>query len=59
MASTASQKASNKKVSYTIPVLPRLVRFALLVVLDAATIWFLLRLVSLGYYPLAAAIFSY
>jgi arabinogalactan oligomer / maltooligosaccharide transport system permease protein len=57
MASTASQKASNKKVSYTIPVLPRLVRFALLVVLNAATIWFLLRLVSLGYYPLAAAVF--
>lgn len=37
--------------------IPRLIRLGLLVALDAFVVWFLLRLVSLGYFPLAAAIF--
>jgi len=35
---------------------PKLLRFAALIVIDAFVIWFLIRLISLGYYPLAAAI---
>ena len=58
MASTASQNTLKRRTSSSIPVLPRLVRLAILIVLDAAAIWFLFRLVSLGYYPLAAAVLA-
>ena len=34
----------------------RLLRFAILVALDIAVIWFLSQFIALGYYPLAAAI---
>jgi ABC-type sugar transport system permease subunit len=37
-------------------ILPRLARFAILIAVDAFTVWFLIRLFSLGYYPLAAAV---
>ena len=58
MASTASQNALKKQIASSIPVLPWVARLAVLIVMDAAAIWFLLRLVSLGYYPLAAAILT-
>ncbi len=54
MASSASTNIPQKPASSTNPALPRLVRLALLVIIDAAIIWFLNRLVTLGYYPLAA-----
>jgi ABC-type sugar transport system permease subunit len=38
------------------PVLYRLLRFAILIALDMAVIWFLSQFIALGYYPLAAAI---
>lgn len=58
MASTVSQGTPKKRAHFSIPVLPQLVRLTILIVLDAAVIWFLIRLVSLGYYPLAAAILA-
>lgn len=36
--------------------MPKLVRFSLIVAVDAAVIWFLSRLFFLGYYPFAAAV---
>lgn len=56
MASNASLNIPQKPASPLTAILPRLVRFGLLVVLDAAAIWFLLRLVNLGYYPLAGGL---
>jgi arabinogalactan oligomer / maltooligosaccharide transport system permease protein len=56
MASTASQNILKKQEPSSIPILPRLMRFAVLIALDLAVIWFLIRLVTLGYYPLAVAI---
>lgn len=56
MASNASLNVPQKPASPAAPILPRLVRFGLLVALDAAAIWFLLRLVNLGYYPLAGGL---
>lgn len=53
MASSASPDTPKKVVISPIPALPRLARLALLVIIDAAIIWFLNRLVILGYYPLA------
>lgn len=40
------------------PVLPRLLRLAILIAMDSFVVWFLLKLVALGYYPLAAAILT-
>jgi hypothetical protein len=54
MASTASLNTLRKRTSN--PVLSRIVRLAFLITIDVAVIWFLNRLVSFGYYPLAAAI---
>lgn len=57
MTSTASQDITKTEaLPSSVPVLPRVLRLALLVALDAAAIWFLLRLFSLGYYPFAAAV---
>jgi ABC-type sugar transport system permease subunit len=56
MSVNASQNTQKTRASSSIMVLPRLVRWAILIAIDAATIWFLNQLVSLGYYPLAAAI---
>jgi ABC-type sugar transport system permease subunit len=57
MASIASQDISKTRLTASKAVLPRLVRFVLLVAVDVAVIWFIARLVSLGYYPLVAATF--
>ncbi len=57
MAVRASQKVLKTSATLPMPVLPRLVRLALLIALDASVVWFLNRLTSLGYLPLAAAIF--
>ena len=54
MASSASPKISEKQASSSVLNLPKLARLAILVALDAAAIWFINRLVSLGYYPLVA-----
>jgi arabinogalactan oligomer / maltooligosaccharide transport system permease protein len=56
MAAPASQKVLKERALSSVPILPRLVRLAVLIVVDLAVIWFLLRLWNLGYYPLAAAI---
>jgi ABC-type sugar transport system permease subunit len=56
MASSASQKILKPRASSSKPVLSRLVRLAILVAMDASVVWFLNKLVSLGYVPLAAAI---
>ena len=56
MASNPSLNVPQKPISPAAPILPRLVRFGLLVVLDAAAIWFIGRLFNLGYYPLAGGL---
>ncbi len=56
MASIDSKNDSEKKASIKKLIFPRLVSFALLVACDAAVIWLLVSLVSLGYYPFATAI---
>jgi ABC-type sugar transport system permease subunit len=53
MTFTPPQGSHKTKVSSSMPVLPRLVRFALLIVGDIALIWLLGKLISLGYLPLA------
>lgn len=47
-------QANRKKIPFSLPALPQLVRFIFLIVGDTALIWLLARLVSLGYLPLAA-----
>lgn len=56
MASTGSQDIQKARDFTPTPVLPRLMRLALLIVVDVFAIWFLNKLAILGYYPLAAAI---
>jgi ABC-type sugar transport system permease subunit len=56
MTSLAKQTAPKTKASSSITVLPLLVRLALLIAGDAAVVWFLYKLISLGYHPFAAAI---
>ena len=56
MTSTASPDLSQTRLPTSKRLVPAVLRLALLIVLDAFVIWFLIRLVSLGYYPLAAAI---
>jgi len=56
MASTAIPDIPKVKSSSSIPVLSRLLRLAILIAIDALVFWFLNKLVSLGYFPLAAAI---
>ncbi len=38
------------------PLLPRLLRLAIVVAVDTLVVWFVLKLVALGYYPFAAVI---
>jgi len=38
------------------PLLPRLLRLAIVVAVDSMVVWFVLKLVALGYYPFAAVI---
>ncbi len=54
MTSIAAQNAQ-RKASSSKPILPRLLRLTLLIVMDTAVAWFLIKLVSLGYFPLVAA----
>jgi ABC-type sugar transport system permease subunit len=54
MAVRASQSILRPTLS--LPILPRLLRLALLVVIDAAVAWLVDRLIGLGYLPLAVAI---
>jgi ABC-type sugar transport system permease subunit len=56
MTTTASQDVHTPGDSSSTPILPRLMQLALLIILDASVIWFLNKLVALGYYTLAAAI---
>ena len=58
MASGASQDIQKTKASISMPVLPRLVRLAVLIAVDTSVLWFLNKLYSLGYLPLAAAILA-
>ncbi len=53
MADRALQNTPQTKT--TSLVLPQLMRLAILIVIDTSAIWFLSKLVALGYYPLAAA----
>jgi ABC-type sugar transport system permease subunit len=57
MTVDASRGILKKEAPFSKLVLPRLGRLALLLALDIAAFWLLNRLVSLGYYPLAVAIF--
>jgi ABC-type sugar transport system permease subunit len=57
MTSTASQEPLVTRASSLILAIPRLARFAILIAVDASVLWFLNKLVSLGYLPLAAAVF--
>ncbi|MBN2116733.1 MAG: ABC transporter permease subunit [Anaerolineales bacterium] len=56
MAVTASLNNRKKKDPSPSPVLPRLVGFAILILVDTFVIWFLSKLIPLGYFPLAAVI---
>lgn len=56
MAST-SPREKPKTIEYASPpILPRLIRLGTLVLVDAFVVWFLMRVIPLGYYPLAAAV---
>jgi ABC-type sugar transport system permease subunit len=54
MSSIATPEIRTEKASSKPPVLPRLLKFAGLVILDSFVVWLLLKLFSLGYYPLVA-----
>jgi ABC-type sugar transport system permease subunit len=56
MAVRASQNILKTRPTFSLPALPRLLRFAMLVAIDAAVVWLLNQLFALGYFPLAAAI---
>ncbi len=56
MASTTSQNVLETRGSSPRLVLPQVVRLAILVAIDASAIWFLNKLVALGYLPLGAGI---
>ena len=56
MGSVASQAIRTARTPSRVPVLPRLLRLAILIVVDAFTIWFINRLLPLGYLPLAIAV---
>ena len=57
MDSHANPNTLTTKVSLSKSVIPRLLSFALLIAVDATVIWFLRRLITFGYLPLAVAIF--
>jgi len=56
MDTSTSQKIPKGRASKVGIVLPRLVSFVILVVVDIVVVWILSQLFILGYYPLAAAI---
>jgi ABC-type sugar transport system permease subunit len=57
VASITSQDTLIKKVSPIKTLLPKILRLAGLIVMDALVLWFLNKLTGLGYYPLVAAFF--
>lgn len=57
MASVTTQDNLAKRGSPIKAVLPRILRLAVLIAVDALVLWFLNKLVALGYYPLVAAFF--
>ena len=56
MSMSTSQDTPKTGIPASRMLLPRLIRLAILIAVDVTVIWFLNRLASLGYYPLAAAI---
>jgi arabinogalactan oligomer / maltooligosaccharide transport system permease protein len=56
MTSSVSTDIPKPRAPTSLPVLPRLLRLAILIALDALVVWFLNRLVALGYFPLATAV---
>jgi ABC-type sugar transport system permease subunit len=56
MAVSTSEKTLKTRPSISLLAPPRLVRFALLIAVDASVLWFLNKLMSLGYLPLSAVI---
>jgi len=56
MASTYTRDKLKTKEFSPAPVLPGLLRLVILVLVDAFVIWFLTKLIPLGYFPLAAAV---
>ncbi len=56
MAVQASPKILATKASFSKPPWARLLSFGLLIAVDAAAVWFVQKLLSLGYLPLAAAL---
>ena len=55
MTVTTSLDDRKKIDSAPTSVLPRLIGFAILIAVDAFVVWFLSRLIPLGFFPLAAA----
>lgn len=55
MPDSASQNTQKTNASSSKVILPYLVRLVILIAMDASAIWYLNKLLSLGYYPLAAA----
>ena len=56
MTSDVSKASKKTKDPSSQSILSRVLRFGLLIAVDTGVIWFLLKLYSLGYYPLLAAI---
>lgn len=56
MTSITSEDIRKRREPTSIPLLPRFLRLAILIVLDASAIWFTNKLISLGYYPFAIAV---
>ncbi len=56
MAVTTRRETRTTVRSSSAPLLPRLFRLAILIAVDSAVVWFVLRLVALGYTPFSAAV---
>ena len=56
MAVGTSEEILKRRPSISLPTVPRLVSLAILIAVDASALWFLNKLVSLGYLPLSAVI---
>lgn len=56
MASTITQEKPRRSDSSIKPAIPRFLRLMIIVLVDAFVIWFLTRLIPLGYYPLSVVI---
>ena len=56
MTTLTKQGPPGKGISPRAPIFPQLGRYALLMAVDAVVVWFFYKLISLGYYPFAAAV---